>query len=325
MSASANPAIPADGAPDWPALEREILCPLCGYNLRGLVEPRCPECGHQSTWPELLAELEREPWFFEHQRKWGFIAFIKTLLLSQFPRRFWRRVKPTDEPRIGRLAKYFISVAMLVGIILAAQPLTNVVRTYRGIHQRRMDLVRRLSTQQTNPRVQAAITNAGGIQPLVAEISPYPPLTEVLLNPDWTAWDEPDIRLPLFIAILSWPFLTALSLQVFRQTLSRARIKLAHIVRCVVYTADACLLLVVASLIIEPFTADSALTRDQLARGIFLEPLLVMLLGAMLLALNYRLWIAIRKYLRIPQPGATCIASQVMVGMVLLLLCVWLF
>jgi hypothetical protein len=188
-----------------------------------------------------------------------------------------------------------------------------------------MDLVRQLSTQQTNPRVQAAITNADGIQPFVAEISPYPPLTEVLLNPYWTAWDEPDIRLPLFIAILSWPFLTALSLQVFRQTLSRARIKLAHIVRCVVYTADACLLLVVASLIIEPFTADSALTRDQLARGIFLEPLLVMLLGAMLLALNYRLWIAIRKYLRIPQPGATCIASQVMVGMVLLLLCVWLF
>ena len=27
--------------------ERDVLCPLCGYNLRNLPEPRCPECGRQ--------------------------------------------------------------------------------------------------------------------------------------------------------------------------------------------------------------------------------------------------------------------------------------
>ena len=26
--------------------DRDVPCPLCGYNLRGLIALRCPECGH---------------------------------------------------------------------------------------------------------------------------------------------------------------------------------------------------------------------------------------------------------------------------------------
>jgi hypothetical protein len=32
-----------------------IVCPTCGYNLTGLKEPRCPECGTQFTLDQLLA------------------------------------------------------------------------------------------------------------------------------------------------------------------------------------------------------------------------------------------------------------------------------
>jgi uncharacterized paraquat-inducible protein A len=32
-----------------------IICPTCGYNLTGLTEPRCPECGTQFTLDQLLA------------------------------------------------------------------------------------------------------------------------------------------------------------------------------------------------------------------------------------------------------------------------------
>ncbi|MDB5322715.1 MAG: hypothetical protein JWN40_4346 [Phycisphaerales bacterium] len=32
-----------------------IVCPTCGYNLTGLTEPRCPECGTQFTLDQLLA------------------------------------------------------------------------------------------------------------------------------------------------------------------------------------------------------------------------------------------------------------------------------
>src|SRR4051794_5727084 len=32
-----------------------IVCPRCGYNLTGLTEARCPECGTQYTLDELIA------------------------------------------------------------------------------------------------------------------------------------------------------------------------------------------------------------------------------------------------------------------------------
>jgi hypothetical protein len=33
-----------------------VVCPTCGYNLTGLREARCPECGTQFTIDQLLAE-----------------------------------------------------------------------------------------------------------------------------------------------------------------------------------------------------------------------------------------------------------------------------
>lgn len=35
--------------------QNSIVCPTCGYNLTGLKESRCPECGTQFTLDELLA------------------------------------------------------------------------------------------------------------------------------------------------------------------------------------------------------------------------------------------------------------------------------
>lgn len=34
--------------------ERGVACPGCGYNLRGLSTPDCPECGGRVTWDALL-------------------------------------------------------------------------------------------------------------------------------------------------------------------------------------------------------------------------------------------------------------------------------
>jgi len=38
-----------------PAATQAIVCPTCGYNLTGLSEPRCPECGTKFTINELIA------------------------------------------------------------------------------------------------------------------------------------------------------------------------------------------------------------------------------------------------------------------------------
>lgn len=38
---------PPAGSPDWATLHEDVRCPLCDYDLRGLTEPRCPECGYR--------------------------------------------------------------------------------------------------------------------------------------------------------------------------------------------------------------------------------------------------------------------------------------
>jgi hypothetical protein len=54
--------------PDWNSITDDAFCPLCNYNLRGLTEPRCPECGHRFAWKDLIApDGMIYPFLFEHQ------------------------------------------------------------------------------------------------------------------------------------------------------------------------------------------------------------------------------------------------------------------
>src|SRR5215471_12139833 len=95
MGGELIPPAAVDVPPDRAAMGREILCPLCGYNLRGLVEPRCPECGHRFVWTQLLDEHEhRHPYLFEHYPRKKFRSFVRTLAASMLPRRFWRTLQP---------------------------------------------------------------------------------------------------------------------------------------------------------------------------------------------------------------------------------------
>ena len=40
--------------------DRDIACPTCRYNLRGVPGPRCPECGRVIS--EILREADLTPW-----------------------------------------------------------------------------------------------------------------------------------------------------------------------------------------------------------------------------------------------------------------------
>jgi hypothetical protein len=115
-----------DAAPDWTTISEQIECPLCGYNLRGIAEPRCPECGYKFTWRELLSPENRahSP-FFEHQahRRWR--AFWRTAIAGIFPGRFWRDATPAQPGFPGRLFVYFLASA-LVAIAGEAALLTYV-------------------------------------------------------------------------------------------------------------------------------------------------------------------------------------------------------
>src|SRR5215207_1118651 len=89
-----------------------LHCPLCDYDLRGLVEPRCPECGHAFDRQELRDWRDRQhPWLFEHHPRRNAASFARTLFTSLvLPRRFWRGVRPVNTPVPRRLALYVLLV-----------------------------------------------------------------------------------------------------------------------------------------------------------------------------------------------------------------------
>lgn len=42
--------------------DRDVPCPVCGYNLRALTVPRCPECGHEVVLGIRLVEPYMRAW-----------------------------------------------------------------------------------------------------------------------------------------------------------------------------------------------------------------------------------------------------------------------
>jgi len=87
-----------DGVPDWERIGFEVCCARCGYNLRMLTAPRCPECGLEFEWGEALRQAVSESDFlFEHQwRRRPVRSFAVTVWRSLLPGRFWRSVSIHD-------------------------------------------------------------------------------------------------------------------------------------------------------------------------------------------------------------------------------------
>src|SRR5688500_4853093 len=115
-------------APDWSSITETVRCPLCAYDLRGLIEPRCPECGYQFAWPELLdADRRAKLFVFEHAVAHHRRAFIRTSLAGWAPWWFWRRLQPQDPIDGNRLRLYglissflFVIAAILTVLVSAS-------------------------------------------------------------------------------------------------------------------------------------------------------------------------------------------------------------
>jgi hypothetical protein len=305
-------------APDWTSLKREICCPLCDYNLRGLAEPRCPECGHQSSWGELLSELEKHTWLFEHQRKRKMRSLLRTVWNSQFPRRFWRAVRPTDEPVVRRLLLYWTVLNVVAVLLIVVRPIVPAASVYYSMYTAWQRTAQWIAANPNDARIKARVAAAGSVQAYLDVALPYPPLIEAWRAPGnfYVSRVVPAELFTAFLAsIVAWPWLTILGLQIFRQTLRRSRIKFAHVARCAIYSADVGLLLIGPFVVITQYrgmTSGSA-ARDLQEWGLLFDPITATLMLACFGILGYRLWLALRLYLRIPQATATCVACQVIV------------
>lgn len=277
----------APTAPDWQAIRHEVKCPLCEYNLRGLQEPRCPECGYQFDWRTVADPADqRHPYLFEHHPERNLRSFFQTLLHQMRPKRFWGTLDPTHRFRLGRIFLYW-SICALFTLLPAVTAWEEEVRFIR-------------------PWIRPGRSFLGYVNAV----------RHIVFSPGGLACATAVLLLALF------PWLNFLSLMIFQQSMRRARVKASHVVRCALYSGDVIFWWGLATtLSIIAFGPNSTVrTPGEL-------PLLLLLPGALFVSvlLNFvRLWTAYARYLRFKGALATVIASQMIVGLTIftLVMCV---
>jgi hypothetical protein len=315
---------PSSSAPDWSSLKEDLLCPLCEYNLHGLTEPRCPECGYTFTWDEILdPRRRRHPYIFEHALLNRSRSFIRTARAAWRPRRFWTKLHPAQPSAPRRIVHYWLIGAGLylagLAVLISATALVFISEQNRA----RAEFIADIKTGAGNlPRV---IRDYGSVEAYVDSFQPEFGLNEAIRYSSWYGADaESLIIYGLFPT--AWPWLTIASLMIFRISMRRAKIANAHVLRCVLYSFD--LLFWIGALTIG-LSVASMLIAGSLPRQsahVFLIGLALLLLLFLPVAV-YRLWWAYRLYLRFDHAFGTVFASQLIVFLaifnVLMLLTLW--
>ena len=296
--------------------EREhLICPLCDYDLRGLTEARCPECGYAFTWEELRDPARRlHPYLFEHHAERNVWSFRKTLLNSLLPRRFWRTLFPTQPSRPRRLMLYWALVTLL-----GVTPFLLAVgyRMYEMDQRMRQQRATHATTMSPQYRAEL-IARHGSVEAMMDTYMPLFPSPRYFQLSNITGYWELGTAFRVTTFALLWPFLTFASLMVFRASMRRARVRPIHVLRCVVYSADVAALVAAITTIVwffyEPWLRQqgnwSAAWWQYAGTGGA-----VIVVAFLFAVLTYRLWIAFRRYLRFEHALATALASQIMIAL----------
>jgi len=117
--------------PDWDTISHDVTCPLCGYNLRGLTEARCPECGSRFHWPDVIDPHKGlHPYLFEHHPERNCRSFAQTLVGTLRPARFWASLSPTQPLRPRRMRIYWLLTALIAILALVGEAVRAVVEAW---------------------------------------------------------------------------------------------------------------------------------------------------------------------------------------------------
>src|SRR5438552_2015268 len=157
--------------------EQSLHCPLCGYDLRGLSQPRCPECGSRFEWAELRDPAKKlHPYLFEHHPERNVSSFVQTFLGGLRPGKFWATLLPIQPSRPKRLILYALICAAMLLLGLAAE------FTRAALALRQQNLYQRAGTL---PQITGGNT---GIHPGMAPKSPADALHQLWLRTQvvWT-------------------------------------------------------------------------------------------------------------------------------------------
>ncbi len=296
MSSDVVP-MPSDpyAPPKWDEISQDVRCPRCDYNLRGLIDPRCPECGLRFRWLELVhSRYRRHPYLFEHHPEREFRAFLRTLVGGLRPRRFWSELQLLQPSYPRRVIGYWLLCGGVLGLAMV---------------------------------FLLAYALALLLPSIVRSVPPGPMRLNVLRS----VWEALQLEWPLDVGVfafiwmaavipLLWPWLTYAALLVFQVSMRKARIRRDHVLRCVVYSFDVVFWVSVLAISLIPtgLLLAVVLSDDEFLSLPASFPLLW--LPAWAIA-SYRLHVAYARYLRFDHPFATIVASQIIVFLVAVNLC----
>lgn len=279
---------------NWQSVADEIHCPLCDYNLRGLNEPRCPECGSRYAWSDLFDAARRlHPFLYEHHPERSFPAFWKTLAAGLRPRRFWQGLHPVQPCYRGRLFRY---ACLTMGVQLLVMVVSHLTWAYEGL---------------------VATANGWGAPPAGV---PGPSISAVLAQ-SMTRLDARTLLVGCWppLMLLLWSAVSCLTLFIFQTSMRRARLRSVHVFRAVVYSFDLLLWFAVLLLSVDSarmiFAVESAtVPHVEVLFGLIRCCVVV----ACISLAAYRLMMAYRHYLQFDRPYATILASQIICGLAVL-------
>ena len=300
-------------APDWSTLQREIACPLCDYNLRGLTEPRCPECGHRFDWKDVLDEQNRvHPYLFEHHPERNVRSFVRTLLGSVLPRSFWRDIRPTHRPNPTRLLTYWAVSALPILLLFVTMVTISVVQQVRDIQQQRDALIYRARYRYGE---ESIVKTFGSLEAYAAATWPMPPISRMVRQHSLRMLHTPLGCTVWFV--LGWPWLSVAALSIYRISMRRKRIVPSHVVRCVVYAADGMFWFgLFASGVLVYMAMSTSYSRTAFGfaptNNLAAKTLPIAAI-CLIVVMIYRLSVAYRRYLRFDHPEGTVILAQIIV------------
>ncbi len=207
-------ALLRDGRPDWEAIDFDLLCSRCGYNLRMLPQPRCPECGLEFDWRDVLdASAWRSKFLFEHHwQTRPAQSWLRTTWAGLRPFRFWRSVSIHDRIHPGPL--WFLLLTSIPWFLIT------------------MNLTAWLGWLAAEVASQAA-ANPGSVTPLWRSL-------DIARQTLWQMlFDFDDPTGPLWtLCFVLISLLAALALLCgLRQTLGRCRVRPVQILRVFAYAS----------------------------------------------------------------------------------------
>jgi rubredoxin len=286
--------------PNWDQISHDVTCPLCGYNLRGLTNPRCPECGARFDWPDVIDPHKGlHPYLFEHHPERNVRSFVQTLVGTLRPNRFWSSLSPTQPLRPRRMRAYWLLTTLVASLAFWAE------------------LTRAIATWWDNSRNWVIVRGPWRPPP------PAPLTWHNVVEAAGLAWQRDWIlgqTCAQLVFWVAWPWMLLLSLQVFRVSMRRAKVHAAHVLRCVVHSFDvgAWVGLLGVFWVTYLLTLGPPLTTDpgqfQTERAIRAVAFLVLTLGVV----TWRMAQAYRRYMRFDHAISTVIAGQVITSLLAL-------